>query len=90
VYWRQLRDWKASLAVEEMKPDALKAYGRLCASVLARAHARSGDRLALADALEGQSAIDRALSLDAVAYANQAESDHGHLLQAMASGRLSS
>ena len=90
VYWRQLRDWKASLAVEAMKPDALKAYGRLCASVLARAHARSGDRLALADALEGQSAIDRALSLDAVAYANQAESDHGHLLQAMASGRLSS
>jgi hypothetical protein len=80
VYWRQLRDWKASLAVEAMKPDALKAYGRLCASVLARAHARSGDRLALAEAL----------SIDAVAYANQAESDHGRLLQAMASGRLSS
>jgi hypothetical protein len=95
LYWRQLRDWKASLAVEAMKPDALKAYGRLCASVLARAHARSGDRFTLAAALAGQKAeeqkaIDRALSVDAMAYADQAERDHGRLLQAMASGRLSS
>ena len=90
VYWRQLRDWKASLAVEAMKPDALKAYGRLCASVLARAHARSGDRFRLAAALEGQKAIDRALSAGAIAYADQVEHDHGRLLQAMASGRLSS
>jgi uncharacterized protein (DUF2252 family) len=90
MYWRQLRDWKASLAVEAMKPDALKAYGRLCASVLARAHARSGDRFTLAAALEGQKAIDRALSVDAIAYADQVEHDHGRLLQAMASGRLSS
>ncbi|MBW0166790.1 MAG: DUF2252 domain-containing protein [Vulcanococcus sp.] len=90
VYWRQLRDWKASLAVEAMKPDALKAYGRLCALVLARAHARSGDRFRLAAALEGQKAIDRALSADAIAYADQVEHDHGRLLQAMASGRLSS
>jgi len=88
VYWRQLRDWKASLAVEAMKPDALKAYGRLCASVLALAHARSGDRFRLAAALEGQKAIDRALSADAIAYADQVEHDHGRLLQAMASGRL--
>jgi uncharacterized protein (DUF2252 family) len=90
MYWRQLRDWKASLAVEAMKPDALKAYGRLCASVLARAHARSGDRFTLAAALEGQKATDRALSVDAIAYADQVEHDHGRLLQAMASGRLSS
>ena len=90
MYWRQLRDWKASLAVEAMKPDALKDYGRLCASVLARAHARSGDRLTLAAALDGQKAIDQALSVDAVAYADQVERDHGRLLQAMASGRLSS
>ena len=90
VYWRQLRDWKASLAVEAMKPDALKAYGRLCALVLARAHARSGDRFRLAAALEGQKAIDRALSADAIAYADQVEHDNGRLLQAMASGRLSS
>ena len=90
VYWRQLRDWKASLAVEAMKPDALKAYGRLCALVLARAHARSGDRFRLVAALEGQKAIDRALSADAIAYADQVEHDHGRLLQAMASGRLSS
>ena len=90
VYWRQLRDWKASLAVEAMKPDALKAYGRLCALVLARAHARSGDRFRLAAALEGQKATDRAISADAIAYADQVEHDHGRLLQAMASGRLSS
>jgi len=88
AYWRQLHDWKASLPVEAMKPDALKAYGRLCASVLARGHARSGDRFALADGLDGQKAIDRALSADALAYADQVESDHGRLLQAMASGRL--
>jgi uncharacterized protein (DUF2252 family) len=90
MYWRQLRDWKASLEVEAMKPDALKAYGRLCASVLARAHARSGDRLTLAAALDGQKGIDHALSVDALAYADQVERDHGRLLQAMASGRLSS
>ncbi|MBM5793062.1 MAG: DUF2252 domain-containing protein [Cyanobacteria bacterium K_DeepCast_0m_m1_088] len=90
MYWRQLRDWKASLAVEAMKPDALKAYGRLCASVLARAHARSGDRIMLAAALAGQKAIDRALGADAVAYADQVERDYGRLLEAMAGGRLSS
>jgi uncharacterized protein (DUF2252 family) len=90
AYWRQLRDWKASLPVEAMKPDALKAYGRLCASVLARAHARSGDRFALAEHLEGEKRIDRALSADAVAYAEQVERDHLRLLEAMASGRLSS
>jgi hypothetical protein len=73
-----------------MKPDALKSYGRLCASVLARAHARSGARFTLAAALDGQKAIDHALSVDAVAYADQVERDHGRLLQAMASGRLSS
>ena len=90
AYWRQLRDWKASLPVEAMKPDALKAYGRLCASVLARGHARSGDRFALAQALDGQKPIDRAFSADALAYADQVERDHLRLLEAMASGRLSS
>jgi hypothetical protein len=73
-----------------MKPDALKAYGRLCASVLARAHARSGDRFALAELLDDQNVIDRSLSADAVAYAQQVERDHLRLLEAMASGRLSS
>ena len=90
VYWRQLRDWKASLAVDDMKPSALKAYGRLCASVLARGHARSGDRQALAAAVDDQKTIDRALSRDALTYADQVESDHSRLLEAMASGRLSS
>ncbi len=90
MVWRQLRDWKASLAVEAMKPGALKAYGRLCATVLARGHARSGDRLALADAIGEQKSIDRALSRDALVYADQVQSDHRRLLEAMASGRLKS
>ena len=90
VYWRQLRDWKASLSVEAMKPGALKAYGRLCASVLARGHARSGDRQALARILDDGKAIDRALSRGALAYADQVEHDHLKLLEALASGRLSS
>ena len=90
MVWRQLRDWKASLAVEVMKPGALKAYGRLCASVLARGHARSGDRQALAAAIGDQKCIDRALSRDALGYADQVQSDHRRLLEAMASGRLKS
>jgi uncharacterized protein (DUF2252 family) len=89
-YWRQLRDWKASLPVEAMKGKALKAYGRLCASVLARAHARSGDRLQLAAALEDQAALDQSWSRFALGYADQVEADHRLLLEALASGRLES
>jgi uncharacterized protein (DUF2252 family) len=90
TYWRQLRDWKASLPVEAMKAGALKDYGRLCASVLARGHARSGDRLALAETLAAGKVIDRALARDALAYADLVQSDHRRLLEAMASGRLAS
>ena len=90
MYWRQLRDWKASVSLEAMKPSSLKAYAKLCASVLARAHARSGQRQALHGALGDDKAFDRAMASFAVAYSDQVEEDHRALLQAMASGRLTS
>ena len=90
MVWRQLRDWKASMSLDEMKPSPLKAYAKLCASVLARAHARSGQRQALHGALGDDKAFDRAMASFAVAYSDQVEEDHRALLQAMASGRLTS
>jgi Uncharacterized protein conserved in bacteria (DUF2252) len=59
-YVRQLRDWKASAVVEEMVPDGMHAYGELCGWTLARAHARSGDRIAIAAYLGSGTAFDRA------------------------------
>ena len=90
MVWRQLRDWKASMSLDEMKPSPLKAYAKFCASVLARAHARSGQRQALHGALGDDKAFDRAMASFAVAYSDQVEEDHRALLQAMASGRLTS
>ena len=88
MVWRQLRDWKASMSLDEMKPSPLKAYAKLCASVLARAH--SGQRQALHGALGDDKAFDRAMASFAVAYSDQVEEDHRAALQAMASGRLTS
>jgi len=90
LYWRQLRDWKSAISLEAISPDSLKAYGRLCASVLARAHARSGDPDRLSAELGEDKRFDRAMAGFAVAYADQVEIDHRSMLQAMASGRLTS
>ncbi|MFM9041927.1 MAG: DUF2252 domain-containing protein [Vulcanococcus sp.] len=90
LYWRQLRDWKSAISLEAISPDSLKAYGRLCASVLARAHARSGDPDRLSAELGEDKRFDRAMAGFAVAYADQVETDHRSMLQAMASGRLTS
>ncbi|MDM7960149.1 MAG: DUF2252 domain-containing protein [Synechococcus sp. WH 8007] len=90
MVWRQLRDWKASMSLDEMKPSPLKAYAKLCASVLARAHARSGHRQTLHGALGDDKTFDRAMATFALGYADQVEEDHRALLQAMASGRLTS
>jgi uncharacterized protein (DUF2252 family) len=90
MVWRQLRDWKASVSLDEMKPSPLKAYAKLCASVLARAHARSGQRQVLHGALGDDKAFDRAMANFALGYSDQVEEDHRALLQAMASGRLTS
>jgi hypothetical protein len=87
-YIRQLRDWKGSVEVEAMVPDGMRVYGELCGWTLARAHARSGDRIALAAYLGGSPAFDVAVREFAEAYADQNERDHQSLLDAIGSGRI--
>jgi uncharacterized protein (DUF2252 family) len=87
-YVRQLRDWKGSADIETMLPDGMHAYGDLCGWTLARAHARSGDRVAIAAYLGGGSAFDVAVQEFAASYADQNEQDHRALLDAIASGRI--
>ena len=87
-YIRQLRDWKGSAVVEEMTPDGFRQYGGLCAWTLARAHARSGDRVAIASYLGGSKAADEAFATFAVEYADRTERDYASLLAAISTGRL--
>jgi uncharacterized protein (DUF2252 family) len=87
-YLRQLHDWKGSFPIEEMGPPAMSAYGRMCAWTLARAHARSGDRVAIAAYMGSGDVFDRALAEFARAYADQAERDHEALLAAIKKGRI--
>jgi uncharacterized protein (DUF2252 family) len=87
-YVRQLRDWKFSLDIEAMVPRGLRIYGRLCGWTLARAHARSGDRIAIAAYLGGSDAFDRAITQFASAYADQNAKDHEAFVAAGASGRI--
>jgi uncharacterized protein (DUF2252 family) len=87
-YVRQLRDWKGSIEIIELRPDGLKAYGELCAWCLARAHARSGDRIAIAGYLGSSPAFDNAIADFAEAYADVNDSDHRRLADAAASGRI--
>jgi uncharacterized protein (DUF2252 family) len=75
-YWRQLRDWKASLDLDVAEPGDLDRYGRLCGAVLARAHARSGDAIAIAAYLGKSATFDRALGYFATAYAAQNLTDY--------------
>jgi hypothetical protein len=87
-YVRQLRDWKFSLVIEAMIPAGLRMYGSLCGWTLARAHARSGDRIAIASYLGGSDVFDQAIAQFAAAYADQNERDHQGLVDAVASGRI--
>ena len=87
-YVRQLRDWKFSIDIETMVPSGLRMYGALCGWTLARAHARSGDRIAIAAYLGGSDVFDRAITQFAAAYADQNERDHQSLLDAIAAGRI--
>jgi uncharacterized protein (DUF2252 family) len=87
-YIRQLWDSKGSVEVELMDPTALEAYGRICAWTLARAHARSGDRIAIAAYLGNGDAFDRAMASFAETYADQNERDYQALQEAAASGRV--
>ncbi|MEU1140934.1 DUF2252 domain-containing protein [Streptomyces sp. NPDC005885] len=85
-YWRQLRDMKGSADVAGMSPAELLAYGRLCGTALARAHARSGDRVAIAAYLGGNDTFEHAVADFASAYATQTTTDHATLNAAVAAG----
>ena len=87
-YIRQLRDWKGSVEVESMVPSGLRIYAELCGWTLARAHARTGDRVAIAGYLGSSRSFERALVRFAHAYADQNEQDHRALVEAIADGRV--
>jgi uncharacterized protein (DUF2252 family) len=87
-YVRQLRDWKESASVESMGPQLLADYGQSCAHVLAHAHARTGDRVAIAGYLGSGDVADIAFTRFAETYARQNERDYATLREAVASGRV--
>jgi uncharacterized protein (DUF2252 family) len=87
-YVRQLRDWKFSLDIDAMVPTGMRMYGALCGWTLARAHARSGDRIAIASYLGGSDVSDVAIAEFASAYADQNERDYAALIAAIESGRI--
>jgi uncharacterized protein (DUF2252 family) len=87
-YGRQLKDWKGSAATEQMDPDGMAAYGKLCGWTLARAHARSGDRVAIGAYLGSGNVFDRAIVEFSRAYADQNERDYNKLDEAVKSGQI--
>jgi uncharacterized protein (DUF2252 family) len=87
-YVRQLRDWKTSLDVETVLPSGLARYAAACGWTLARAHARSGERIAIASYLGAGDRFDRAVAEFASAYADLNEQDHRALQRAVAEGRV--
>ena len=86
-YVRQLKDWKFSLPIEQMLPEGMTVYAGLCGWTLARAHARSGDRIALAAYLGGSDKFDQAIADFAETYADQNELDYAALQSAVKDGR---
>jgi uncharacterized protein (DUF2252 family) len=87
-YLRQLHDWKGAADVETMPFTAMTMYARVCGETLARAHARSGDRVAIAGYLGKSDVFDRSIARFAERYADQNERDYAVFQQAIASGRL--
>ena len=87
-YWRQLRDMKGSALVEAMAPLTMTYYGRLCGWTLARAHARSGDPVAIAEYLGSSDAFDQSIVDFAERYADQNEKDYEEFVGAIRAGRL--
>ncbi len=87
-YVRQLRDWKFSIPTQDMRPVSLRSYAALCGRTLARAHARSGDRIAIASYLGGSVVFEQAIAGFAAACADQNERDYASLKAAVADGRL--
>lgn len=87
-YVRQLHDWKGIVEPQDMVPKGMRVFGELCGATLARAHARSGDRIAIAAYLGGGDVLDRALAVFAEDYADQNERDHRALVTAVRKGRV--
>ena len=87
-YVRQLKDWKFSFPIEAMIPSGMTVYARLCGWTLARAHARSGDRIALAAYLGESGAFDQAIADFAETYADQNERDYAALQAAVKEGKV--
>jgi uncharacterized protein (DUF2252 family) len=87
-YIRQLQDWKGSVDVDTAIPEGVKAYAELCAHSLARAHARSGDRIAIASYMGAKPTFEKALVRFAETYADQNERDYEAFAVACKSGRL--
>jgi uncharacterized protein (DUF2252 family) len=86
-YVRQLRDWKFSVPIEQMIPSGMTVYARLCGWTLARAHARAGDRIALAAYLGSSAKFDQAIADFAETYADQNEDDYAALRNAVKEGK---
>jgi hypothetical protein len=87
-YVRQLHDWKGGVEAENLLVPGATLYARLCGATLARAHARWGDRIAVASYLGKGAVFDRSIAAFAVAYADQNERDFERFTRAVASGRL--
>jgi hypothetical protein len=88
LYWRQLRDMKGSAEIEKMTPDSLAFYGLICGHTLARAHARSGDPVAIAAYLGKRDRFDDSVTDFAERYADQNDRDYEAFTKAIKSGRL--
>ena len=87
-YFRQFHDWKGSVDVENLRVSSARLYARLCGGTLARAHARWGDRIAIASYLGGSDAFDEAIADFSAVYADQNERDYDALVAAVRDGRV--
>jgi uncharacterized protein (DUF2252 family) len=87
-YVRQLHDWKGIAQPQNMEPKGMRAFGEVCGGTLARAHARSGDRIAIAAYLGGGDVFDRAIAEFAEHYADRNEQDFAALGKAVRTGRV--
>ena len=85
---RQLHDWKGAIDVDRLQVPGAILYARTCGATLARAHARWGDRIAIASYLGGGDNFDRAIATFAKSYADQNERDYETFLDAVHAGRL--
>ena len=88
LYWRQLRDMKGSAVIETMAPPQLAFYGQICGQTLARAHARSGDPIAISAYLGKKDRFDQSITDFALRYADQNDRDYAQFVEAIRSGRL--